>query len=81
MVWMGLSTPTSHRSKPWTATANPIYFHFRMRLFGPAVALDAFEVRDGEPAGYQFLGDRLTRRRSAEAACAIDRENSPGLVH
>ena len=29
-------------------------FHFRTRLFGPGVALDAFEVRDGEPAGYQF---------------------------
>ena len=29
-------------------------FHFRMRLFGPGVALDAFEIRDGEPAGYQF---------------------------
>ena len=29
-------------------------FHFRTRLFGPGVALDAFEVRDGDPAGYQF---------------------------
>ena len=29
-------------------------FHFRTRLFGPGVALDAFEVRDGEPAGYQY---------------------------
>src|SRR5438128_11632607 len=29
-------------------------FHFRTRLFGPGVALDAFEVRDGNPAGYQF---------------------------
>ena len=29
-------------------------FHFRTRLFGPGVALDAFEVRDGHPAGYQF---------------------------
>ena len=29
-------------------------FHFRARLFGPGIALDAFEVRDGEPAGYQF---------------------------
>jgi hypothetical protein len=34
-------------------------FHFRTRLFGPGVALDAFEVRDGQPAGYQFeiIGD------------------------
>ena len=29
-------------------------FHFRTRLFGPGVALDAFEVRDGTPAGYRF---------------------------
>src|SRR5450759_3404246 len=29
-------------------------FHFRTRLFGPGVALDAFELRDGNPAGYQF---------------------------
>jgi hypothetical protein len=29
-------------------------FHFRTRLFGPGVALDAFELRDGTPAGYQF---------------------------
>lgn len=34
-------------------------FHFRTRLFGPGVALDAFELRDGHPAGYQFqiIGD------------------------
>ena len=34
-------------------------FHFRTRLFGPGVALDAFELRDGQPAGYQFqiIGD------------------------
>ena len=29
-------------------------FHFRTHLFGPGVALDAFELRDGRPAGYQF---------------------------
>lgn len=29
-------------------------FHFRTHLFGPGVALDAFELRGGEPAGYQF---------------------------
>jgi hypothetical protein len=28
--------------------------HFRTRLFGPGVALDAFELRGGHPAGYQF---------------------------
>ena|SRR5258708_25530848 len=34
-------------------------FHFRSRLFGPGVALDAFELRDRCPAGYQFqiIGD------------------------
>jgi hypothetical protein len=29
-------------------------FHFRTRLFGTGVALDAFEVRDGIPSGYKF---------------------------
>jgi hypothetical protein len=34
-------------------------FHFRAHLFGTGVALDAFELRDGSPAGYQFqiIGD------------------------
>ncbi len=34
-------------------------FHFRTRLFGPGVALDSFELRDGHPGGYQFqvIGD------------------------
>ena len=34
-------------------------FHFRTNLFGPGVAIDAFELRDGHPAGYQFqiIGD------------------------
>ena len=34
-------------------------FHFRTHLFGPGVALDAFELRDGEPSGYRFqiIGD------------------------
>jgi len=34
-------------------------FHFRTHLFGNGVALDAFELRDGSPAGYQFqiIGD------------------------
>lgn len=34
-------------------------FHFRTHLFGAGVALDAFELRDGHPAGYQFqlIGD------------------------
>jgi hypothetical protein len=34
-------------------------FHFRTYLFGTGVALDAFELRDGHPAGYKFqiIGD------------------------
>jgi hypothetical protein len=34
-------------------------FHFRTHLFGTGVALDAFELRNGEPAGYSFqaIGD------------------------
>jgi hypothetical protein len=34
-------------------------FHFRTNLFGPGVAIDAFELRKGDPAGYQFqiIGD------------------------
>ncbi|HSV48125.1 MAG TPA: hypothetical protein VLJ58_20210 [Ramlibacter sp.] len=37
-------------------------FHFRSHLFGSGVALDAFELRDGQPAGYQFkvIGDPET---------------------
>jgi hypothetical protein len=54
MVWMGLSTLTSHWSKSWTATAKPIHLISGRDLFGPGVALDAFEVREGEPAGHQF---------------------------
>jgi hypothetical protein len=29
-------------------------FHFQVRLLGNVVALDAFELRDGVPSGYQF---------------------------
>jgi hypothetical protein len=29
-------------------------FHLRTNLFGTRVALDAFELRNGDPAGYQF---------------------------
>ena len=32
----------------------PHEFHFRSFMFGTGVALDAFELRDGNPAGYQF---------------------------
>lgn len=29
-------------------------FHFRVHLLGDRVALDAFELKDGQPCGYQF---------------------------
>jgi hypothetical protein len=29
-------------------------FHFRVRLFGTGVAIDAFELRNEDPAGYSF---------------------------
>ena len=34
-------------------------FHFRSRLLVPGIALDAFELRDGNPSGYSFqiIGD------------------------
>ena len=32
----------------------PHEFHFRAHLFGPGVSLSAFELRNGQPAGYQF---------------------------
>jgi len=37
----------------------PHDFHFRTHLFGPGVAVDAFEVCNGQPSGYQFqtIGD------------------------
>ena len=36
----------------WTGEVHE--FHFRTNLFGTGVALNAFELRDGHPAGYQF---------------------------
>ena len=34
-------------------------FHFRTNLFVPGVGIDAFELRDGQLAGYSFqiIGD------------------------
>lgn len=34
-------------------------FHFRTRLFGTGMSVQAFELRDGAPGGYQFevIGD------------------------
>lgn len=36
------------------SVGRPHEFHFRTFLFGTGVALDAFELRKGIPAGYQF---------------------------
>jgi hypothetical protein len=36
------------------ATGQRHQFHFRVRLLGDHVTLDAFELRDGDPAGYEF---------------------------
>ncbi|WP_284620745.1 DUF7713 domain-containing protein [Aquabacterium humicola] len=36
------------------ASGRPHEFHFRTHLFVSGVALDAFELREGHPAGYQF---------------------------
>ncbi len=40
-------------------SGEPHEFHFRIHLFVTGVALDAFELRNGTPAGYQFqiIGD------------------------
>ena len=35
-------------------TGQPHDFHFLTHLFGTGVALNAFELRDGHPAGYRF---------------------------
>jgi hypothetical protein len=36
------------------ARGNNHEFHFRTRLFGPGLALEALELRDGCPGGYRF---------------------------
>lgn len=63
----------------------PHEFHFRTFMFGVGVALDAFELRDGNPAGYQFqviaepeedllalLGRLIEKMRRALAVKHID---------
>lgn len=60
-------------------------FHFRVHLFGSGVSLDAFELREGCPAGYQFrvigdpegdllalLGRLIEKMRRALAVTHID---------
>jgi hypothetical protein len=60
-------------------------FHFRTRLFGPGMAIDALELRDGCPAGYRFqvigepqddplelLGKLICKMRRALAITHLD---------
>ena len=60
-------------------------FQFRTRLFGPGVAIDAFELRRGGPAGYRFqvigepqddplelLGRLISKMRRALALTHLD---------
>ena len=52
--------PSSSRSVSPTVPAKFTNFIFaHPRLFGPGVAVDAFELRDGSPGGYHFqiIGD------------------------
>jgi hypothetical protein len=58
----GLSEFTDARFEPLSlqdCAGEAHEFHFRTHLFGPGVALDAFEIRDGCAAGYRFqvIGD------------------------
>ena len=69
-------------------------FHFRTRLMGAIVALDAFELKDGEPAGYQFqiigeagddlfslLGRLVERiRRKLSAKYLVQTEHGPQIA-
>ena len=67
-------------------------FHFRTHLFGPGVALDAFELHDGSPAGYQFqiigdpeedllalLGRLIARMRRALSVKHVRQNGASGL--
>ena len=56
---ISLSTPSSSFVGLVDCDGEVHEFRFRTHLFGPGVALNAFELRDGEPAGYQFqiIGD------------------------
>lgn len=67
------------------SAGKPHEFHFRTLMFGVGVALDAFELRDGNPAGYQFqviaepeedllalLGRLIEKMRRALAVKHID---------
>jgi hypothetical protein len=66
-------------------------FHFRVRLLGDRVALDAFELREEEPRGYQFqaigdpegdlfalMGQLIERMRRALAVQHLEHKKSFG---
>jgi hypothetical protein len=53
----GIENFDNHPLDPISITADDgviHQFHFRTRLLGDIVTLEAFELKDGEPAGYQF---------------------------
>jgi hypothetical protein len=67
------------------ASGRPHEFHFRAHLFGSGVALDAFELRNDHPYGYQFqvigepeedllalLGRLITKMRRSLAVKHVD---------
>jgi hypothetical protein len=51
-------------------------FYFRTFLFGTSVALDAFELRDGNPAGYQFQVTAEHEEEHSRFVWLIDREDA-----
>jgi hypothetical protein len=60
--WSGLETFDDIKFQPVVLSdvrGEQHTFHFRTHLFGTGVALDAFELRDGDPFGYRFqvIGD------------------------
>jgi hypothetical protein len=74
------------------ATGGRHEFHFRVHLLGDRVALDAFELRGGEPRGYQFqvlddaevdlfalMGRLVERMRRLLASCHLEEDH--GLLH
>ena len=68
-------------------------FHFRVRLLGDRVILESFELRAGEPGGYQFqalggaeadlfglLGQLIKRMRRALLVRHLQEEEPFGLI-
>jgi hypothetical protein len=67
-------------------------FHFRLHLLGDRVSLEAFELKDGAPGGYQFqmlddaeadlfavMGQLIERMRRALALRHLEKEPGFGL--